>query len=294
MPMDQLKNLRKRFVKFKEKPMRKSIKKSASVILILLIIFSSFSGCADNSMFHIHFFKQKTDETKHFKECECGKIIDSEEHTFDWIIDSEPSYNEPGLKHRECSACAYKEENTIIERLIHTDGFNNGLTIDLPNQKSFNSKEKLVEFYEEQKNKINYSFLCIDVSSEPENGIYTTLSSLNHYRFHYGEETEKNYTNPYIVVSYGIYSNEWGPTLDAEVDGVESVGFLMYFYGIDSAVDSYQLEFYENNDPESTLNFVVQIMSGDVYVGIVFYSTDVYINREWIADYLLRNLFVLN
>ena len=265
------------------------------IFISVLIILSSFSGCINNSVFHSHDYKLKSNETHHFEECSCGKITDSAEHTFGWVVDTEPTYSAPGYKHKECTTCTYKtDENTIIERLIHTDGFDDRLAIDLPNEKTFVSKEKLIEFYEEERNKINYSFLCIDASSEPENGIYTTLSAFNHYRFRYGEETEDEYTTPFIVVSYGIYSNELGPIFDEAVDGVESVGFLMYFYGIGSTVDSYQIEFYENDDPKSALDFVVQIMSGDVCIGTIFYGTDVYISREWIADYLLRNLFVIN
>lgn len=275
--------------------MKNLVKKSLGIVLVLLTVLSCFSSCVDSSMFHIHYFKQKIDENKHFMECSCGEIKDSAEHTFSWVVDSKPTYTAPGYKHKECASCTYTtDENTIIERLIHTDGFNNGLTIDLPNDKTFDSKEKLVDFYEEEKNKINYSFLCMDASSEPENGIYTTLSPFTHYRFRYGEETEDEYTTPFIVISYGIYSSELGPVFDEAVDGVESAGFLMYFYGIDSDVDSYQIEFYENDDPQSAFNFVVQIMSGDGCIGTIFYSTDVYISREWMADYLLRNIFVIN
>lgn len=279
----------------KEFFMKNTFKKSIGVVLILFISLSSLIGCTNNSMFHIHFFKQKMDGTRHFMECFCGEIKDSSEHLFDWVVDSEPTYTAPGYKHQECNICGYKmEENTIIERLIHTDGLNNGLTVDLPNHKSFASKEELVEFYEEQKDKINYSFICMDASSDPENGIYKTLSPFKNYAFYYGEETENNYTDHYIVVSYGIYSNEWGPIYDEPVDGAESAGFLMYFYAINGSVDSYRLEFYENDNPESAFDYVVQIISGDTCVGTVFYVTEVYISREWIADYLLRNLFVIN
>ena len=273
--------------------MKTMIKKTLGAVLVLLTVLSCFSGCVDSSMLHIHIFKQKTDETKHFQECRCGEMKDSAEHTFEWIIDSEPTYTSPGYKHKECVVCTYKEEeNTVVERLIHVDGFHNGLAIDFPNKETFAHKEDLIEFCAE--NEIKYSFLCIDASPEPENGIYTALSAFDDYAFYYEEKTENDYTSPYIVVSYDIYSNEWGPTYDEPVDGAASAGFLMYFYAVNTPVDSYQLEFYKNNDPKSALNYVVQITSGDVCFGTVFYGTDVYISREWIADYLLRNLFVIN
>ena len=277
--------------------MKKTIIKTIFFALLLVIAVFSIASCTpdENGGDHVHSFIEKVDDSGRFMECACGEIKNKIKHNFEWIIDSEPTYTASGYKHKECTNCTYKtDENTIIERLIHTDGFDDRLTIDLPNKKTFANKEKLVEFYEEQKSKINYSFLCMDASSEPENGIYTTLSPFNHYSFHYSEETEDEYTTPFIVISYGIYSNELGPIFDEAVDGVESASFLMYFYGIDSPVDSYQIEFYEIDDPKSAFDFAVQIMSGDICIGTIFYSTDVYINREWMADYLLRNLFVIN
>ncbi len=274
--------------------MKISIKKTIATALILLIGILLFGGCINNSKFHTHNYKLKSNETEHFMECSCGEVKDSTEHAFEWVVDSEPTYTAPGYKHKECTICKYETENTIIERLIHTDGFDNGLTISLPNKKTFANKEKLIEFYKQNKSKINHSYLCMDASSKPEKGIYTTLSLFDNYRFHYDEETENEYTNPYILVSYGIYSNELGPFYDEEVDGAESVSFLMYFYGIDSDIDGYQIEFYENHDPKRALNYVIQIMSGDTCIGTVFYGAEVYISREWMADYLLSNLFVIN
>lgn len=276
--------------------MKKLIKKSLGILLVLFSVLSCFNGCVNGSTFHTHNFKQKTDETRHFKECECGEVTDIAEHTFEWIIDSEPTYTAPGYKHKECTDCGYKtEENTIIERLIHSEGFNNGLTVDFHNKTNFTDKEKFIEFYESQKEKIGYSFLCMDISSEPENGIYKTLVPFQNYYFYYNDETENNYTDPCVVIYYGIYSEEWSPIYSEIVDGGRTtVAFSMYFYAVDNFTEGYRFEFYEKNDPNSVWDYVIQITSGDICVGTVFYSTDVYINREWIVDYLSRNLFVLN
>ena len=270
------------------------MKRILSLFLLCILTLSCFVGCDiwDN---HTHSFSPKADDIAHYSECSCGEITNREEHIFEWVIDVQPTYTSSGLQHKECVTCRQKtEENTVVERLIHTDDFEDGLTVDFPNKKSFANKEGLIEFYRENKQKINYTFLCIDVSSNPEKGIYTSLSLFDPYRLHYGEETESEYTDPYIVVSYGIYSTELGPTFDEAVDGAESASFFMYFYRIDGAIDNYRLEFYENSDPKSALEYVVQIMSGDVCIGSVYYGSDVYISREWMADYLLDNLFVIN
>ena len=74
------------------------VKKYIGVMLILVITILAFSSCADNSVPHIHVFKQKINETEHFKECRCGQTQNVEEHTFDWRND---------YKYKECTACGY-------------------------------------------------------------------------------------------------------------------------------------------------------------------------------------------
>lgn len=56
----------------------------------------------------------------------CGKIIIPQqkisklEHQFSWVIDKEPTLDEDGVKHLECSAChTKKSENTKIDKLTH-------------------------------------------------------------------------------------------------------------------------------------------------------------------------------
>jgi len=46
-------------------------------------------------------------------------IIPATGHDFHWVVDSEPSYTETGIQHRECSVCGEKtDENTIIPVLV--------------------------------------------------------------------------------------------------------------------------------------------------------------------------------
>ena len=54
----------------------------------------------------------------HWHKCVCGDSKDTAAHSFEWVIDKEPTEEEVGLKHQECSVCHYKRaEGTEIEKL---------------------------------------------------------------------------------------------------------------------------------------------------------------------------------
>ena len=94
--------------------MKNLVKKSLGIVLVLLTVLSCFSSCVDSSMFHIHDFKQKIDENKHFMECSCGEIKDSAEHEFSWRKD---------YTGKECAACGYIiDEKTPISIEKNEDG----------------------------------------------------------------------------------------------------------------------------------------------------------------------------
>lgn len=113
--------------------MKKLVKKYIGVILILLIATLSFSGC-DDSAFHAHIFKQKMNETEHFLECRCGKIVSSEEHKFEWKSD---------YRHKECTACGYTiKDNTPIVIEKNEDG-----TIKLKDELILSLTEYFSEFH---------------------------------------------------------------------------------------------------------------------------------------------------
>lgn len=74
------------------------MKKILGVLLILLTIFSCLSGCE--------------------------YLTPKHEHSFEWVIDREPTATENGCKHLECG-CGYKtEENTPIESIRNEDDNN--------------------------------------------------------------------------------------------------------------------------------------------------------------------------
>ena len=44
----------------------------------------------------------------HWHECECGFKADLADHTFEWVIDREPTPTATGEKHEQCTVCGYK------------------------------------------------------------------------------------------------------------------------------------------------------------------------------------------
>lgn len=69
-----------------------------------------------------HRYIINSDKTIHWKECSCGSIIELEPHTFEWKIDRQPSEDETGLKHEQCSVCWFvRSDNTVIDTThVHT------------------------------------------------------------------------------------------------------------------------------------------------------------------------------
>ena len=63
------------------------------------------------------------DQYMHWRECECGYRDQLAEHTFVWVVDKEATPTETGLKHEECTVCAYKKAavTTYYEEQQPTD-----------------------------------------------------------------------------------------------------------------------------------------------------------------------------
>ena len=56
-----------------------------------------------------------TDIYVHWQECECGDKAHIGEHTFEYVIDKEPTETEVGYRHRECTVCGYKKAQVEIQ-----------------------------------------------------------------------------------------------------------------------------------------------------------------------------------
>lgn len=102
--------------------MKNLLRKSIGVMLILLILLSSFTACVNDNADanhpsgdgeHTHAFLPGFNESEHYIECACGEITDRAEHIFEWVIDVEPTDTSSGAKHRECILCDYIDKEVV-------------------------------------------------------------------------------------------------------------------------------------------------------------------------------------
>ena len=286
--------------------MKNIFKKSMGVVLVLLISLSSFSGCINNLVFHAHNYKLQSNETEHFKECSCGEIKDSAKHTFDWIIDSEPTYTAPGYKYEECADCGYRTGDSIVtDRLVHEDEMTKEGCIfptkSVKETKTCYGCSEFVDFYEKNKNEIKDEFLCFNATSNEEDGIYILDEIVQLrgalYQFAYEGDESNNYLNSYITVSFKMYSSELGSHTDGSdyVGTAASIAFRMNFYKTVENINSCEFVFHKYYDTDSIYDNIIKIYFNSICVGEIFYLTDstVYVSKEWIVDYLKEYLFVL-
>ncbi len=88
-------------------------------IITILILFMIVSGCNRNHS-HSYLSEYKSNETNHWKECECGEKSEAAVHMFcDWMVIKEETTTEEGTKERKCSICNYNEIG-IIPKKKHT------------------------------------------------------------------------------------------------------------------------------------------------------------------------------
>ena len=75
------------------------------------------------ALFEPHAFGQdwKTDDSQHWKECSCGEKDQIEAHSFFWVLDQEPSENQEGFKHEQCSVCGYQRSAVEIPALSDSE-----------------------------------------------------------------------------------------------------------------------------------------------------------------------------
>lgn len=165
--------------------------------------------------------------------------------------------------------------------------------------KKFKTSDELRLFVEENKNKLNKSFLCFDATSNAERGLYVweDITFQYNYIFDYDEENDKEFVNPVVVINAHLYSSELGSATDViGMDGfASSIVFLMKFYVFDGDIQNNKYVLQKNNNPDSAMDYVITIYSGLKCVGKIYYSdgTENGVDREWIINYIEEGLFAL-
>ena len=64
------------------------------------------------------------DKNSHYKRCSCGERFEITSHTFEWIIQSEPTCTDSGSQYEKCTVCGFvRSENTPVGFVPHTPEF---------------------------------------------------------------------------------------------------------------------------------------------------------------------------
>ncbi len=253
------------------------------VIFTLGLLFISCSNDSSESI-HEHEYDIKFDDTYHYEECSCGKIINKEEHTFEWVLDKPVSTTEEGIKHLECPKCGLKkEENTIIEKLPD----------DQPSQiitLGFTDYMETKNFLENSDP--NISWLCLKGIDNSKYDI-TSIDSFD-YSFSYSGVSDGKYLDSHLSILLSYYSSALGNDADSYDDIRHSItyGFEMVGFKSTSKELSFTFERYSNSN--SIYNNVIHVYCGGVFAGDIYYFTGLNIEQSYIEQFLRDNLTIIN
>lgn len=258
--------------------MKKFIGLFCLMIVILLI------GCADN---HEHNYKMNSDEIYHYDECDCGKVVRKEEHTFRWVIDVEATETTYGKKHESCLDCsAVRNVDTVIEKISKEINNERELKTEdiefLSNREQFNTYSDFSNFYEENYNKIKKSYTVLGDKFEEVIDIKNAS-----YDFTYQSIENSEYINPVIEMSVDFYSEEFVNHITGGYDVTKfTVSILCFFYpSNDRLYNLYKLESFIYENETVDYNYVIYIYQLDGRLaGKIYYETKVEDDETWIKN----------
>lgn len=251
--------------------------KRVFLIFMSLMFIMCLVGCET----HTHSYTLKFDENSHYDECSCGEKKEINNHNFVWIIDRSPTQESIGLKHQECDICQYKiNENTEIEK-----SKKDVITFEIPtplNSVVFNNGEELENFLKDNK------IYCLYINEISKKDNELNIYNIN-YRLNFDEEKDGVYTNPYVSVSFSLYSNILGKDNNDEYTLNHSISFL-FNLGKYEKNDDLKFEFYEYKNDKLMYNNVIYLYSGELKIGEVYYYEKLNISYEWLQDFIKENL----
>ena len=297
--------------------MKNLAKKSIGVLLILLFMFSTLSGCVtlgtnigkqpygdgnkesqrqdvEENNNALPDDKEDDPSTNHQPEADKEHI-----HAFEWVIDLEPTYTTPGVKHMECACGEKTADNTVVDRFLAEEITLGGMVDPtLGTYIKFKTKTELLNFCNDNKTKINKSLMCFDATSDFDKGLINLdeLIFKPIYVFEYEIEDNGKYVNPLIIISLRLYVDEFAKATDDIPTGGTSATLVFYmeFYEVTETSGEIQFVFHKYNNPKSTMKYVIEVISDSKCVGNIFYYQVIdgeEISREWIAQYIQDGLY---
>ena len=215
-------------------------------------------------------------------------------HKFTWVIDVEPTYLSPGVQHKECLICGYKtDENTVIQRNMYNEViYEEVVDPTLPGMKSFNSANELKKFMSDNEEKLDGSFIYLDLSDAKENGIHIPFTSPPAYTFEYKEGKGGCYTNARLITWFELYVEELGTDTDIEYDvPYHSISLYLVSNECADEIKDLSFEFYKYSNSHEKWNYVVKINNQNgVCIADMYYYTGLEIDREWIVSFITQKM----
>lgn len=226
---------------------------------------------------HIHNYVLKSDDKYHYEECLCKDIQAKEAHIYGWIIDVEPTSDDMGQKHQECTKCSYENGNVVKINKIKYDIINVPL-----NSLIFDTSSQLEDHLS------NYNCLFFQEVTTATNIIS------EHYLFRYDSIEENIYKNPKLEIKLSLYFSELGNS-SAEDEDVP-----YYTMSLDIIIDVVKLEsknlnyeFFTYYNEELKYNNIVYIYNDSILIGKILYHTDLDINEDWMVNFLNQHFVII-
>lgn len=249
------------------------------LILIFFLIF--LTCCTKNN--HEHEFILHYDTENHFLKCNCGEVEQINNHIFQWVIDKEPTTEQNGIKHEECTICEYQhQEYTEIPKMDkHT------IILEIPtpqNSISFKDGEEL-EKYILSIEDMRFLYIKEVTKKNEQLNVYNT-----DYRFNFDGENAGEHINQYVSVKFSVYSDFLGTdTGDNEYVLYHSISFLFNLKSYGN-IDELRFEFFNYKNDKYIYNNVIYIYQDDIKIGEVYYYEMLNISHEWIKSFIIENL----
>ncbi len=110
------------------------------------------------------------------------------------------------------------------------------------------------------------------------------------YCFCYEKNENGKYLNPYISVSFSLYSDFLGTDTDPdEYSFNHSISFLFHLRNIYKK-ESLRFVFYKYSNDKYIYNNVIFVYSENKQIGEIYYWTKLDVSTDWIASFLIENL----
>lgn len=205
-------------------------------------------------------------------------------HTYEWIIDENPTYNTNGKKHQECTICKEKQEYVTVEKLSQKSTIKENVDVFGYSEKLTNLLD-IVELKNLNKTGKQYTReYCIPVISK------NSFTKVYNNELGYTCDLNEEILVPEIQSSFSFYDENLGPNENKDDGIVISMSFLCKLCGTTKEISNIRYEFYKYENSKNIFTDLVLMYSDTELIGKIYFSTTLTISDEWITNFINNNL----